>query len=228
MKSVLDTENHGLRFLLPSSCCPMVRKSFNAVNLSKIYCVHFCKTYNVPQYKKHNKNIIKLKTVIKVPTTLPEVRSSLCIHLFMYSLGQEAHFSQSLWSYTTMSPGQICTEVWSQLLTLRGTCSTTWTTSKSFFALIVLESQLCSSPHQPRPCSSSLRLSGAWLHSAIGWNRVSWTICPGWPGIMNLLISASQLIRITSGRHCRHPSSWWIMAKFSQIIRFILYHPSII
>jgi hypothetical protein len=37
------------------------------------------------------------------------------------------------------------------------------------------------------------------------WDRVSWTICPGWPWISILLISASWVSGITGGSH-QHPA----------------------
>jgi hypothetical protein len=42
---------------------------------------------------------------------------------------------------------------------------------------------------------------GAPLWSAIGWDGVSRTFCPGWPRIVILLIFTSQVVRITGRSH---------------------------
>jgi hypothetical protein len=47
----------------------------------------------------------------------------------------------------------------------------------------------------------------------IGWDEISTTFCPGWPQIMILLISASQVGRITGMSHHAHFHLGFIWAK---------------
>jgi hypothetical protein len=77
-----------------------------------------------------------------------------------------------------------------------------------FFALVIIWVRSCflvwaNLDHDPliyaSHCSWNDRQSPLYL--AIGWDRVSWTICPGWPWTVILLISASQVARITCVRH---------------------------
>jgi hypothetical protein len=45
------------------------------------------------------------------------------------------------------------------------------------------------------------------VHVGYFWDRVSWTICPGWLWNMILLISPSQVTRITAMSH-QHLPLW--------------------
>jgi hypothetical protein len=92
-------------------------------------------------------------------------------------------------------------------LCLLGRHSTTWTTLKSIFALVIFWGRVAFYAQagldgDPLICASPYSWGDRHTSAcpAIGWDRVSWTFCQDWPQTMILLISASQ-VDITSVSH---------------------------
>jgi hypothetical protein len=92
---------------------------------------------------------------------------------------------------------------------LVGSHSTTWAMLPPLFSLVIFD---IGSHFLPRlnwnrdpPC---LSLPHSWAnshvspHPDIGWDGILWTICPSWPQIAILLISASQVAKITGLSQC--------------------------
>jgi hypothetical protein len=89
----------------------------------------------------------------------------------------------------------------------------TWAMLPSCFAVVISEKGLALCPSCPRLRSSCLFYNSCHYWDdrclrpcpGVGWDGISWTPCPGWSSAKTVLISASQVAKITGVSH-RHPA----------------------
>jgi hypothetical protein len=121
----------------------------------------------------------------------------ICINHCIYRYIYINKFMYFIWCYVD----------WNWALRLLGRCSTTRATPPSPFCLCHSWDRFSHLCLGQLGLWSYLSFPSGWMTGVyqaplfIGWDEISWTFCPDWPWPMILLISLSQVTRITDMSH---------------------------